>query len=498
MNKNDQKLVTKSMKIILKASPENNATWIALALFIKGLYFVGFIFLVSKPSILGHEHFLGYWGGDTYSYVAPIESFIKNLKYHPDYRMPGYTMPLFFIRVLFNHITSLNILIFLQYIYSSISCYYLARIAQMVFKSNQIFYYTFFLYLTVLSVHLYDGYILTESIHISSTIFFVYFLFKFYQSSQLIQIFISGCFYAHVVFLKPAYLPLFFISIIVLFFRWKAHPDQIKKLLLPFALFILPFFSLDIIWTARNYYTHKKIYFLHNGYEYPKIKQSPRGHLWKFCRDIGKSFTWEDKDALFYWLTADIGSLKTGKMDHMEPPNYIYTSKFNKDSLLKINSYYNSYIRETNDSLKEKYKNYINFNLKLYGDSFKKEKPLHYYVYTPFILFEEYIDTPFTYQNWKIFPFPKNWVMLFLGISYYVVLVFGSLGLICVMLKKTLRNDLPIVLVFISGYSLFLFPFILRLTENRYLAPALPFFVILASFIIALIVKKLTVLIKKQ
>ena len=479
------------VKNILKANPENKPLWIVLALLIKGMLFLGYVLLVTKSPIVGYENLLGFWGGDAPSYIYPIERFIKEFEYSPDYRMPGYAVPYLFIRMVFGHITSLNIIVFIHYIYSSISCYYLAKIAQMIFKSTEIFHYTFFLYLTALSVHLYDGYILTESLLISSTIFFVYFLLKFYESNRLIHIFISGCFYAHAVFLKPVYLPLFFVSIIVLFFKWKNQSEKPRKLILPFVLFMITFFSLDMIWAGRNYHINKEFNFLHNGYIYPEIGKSPRGHLWKFCSDVGESCFWEDKDALLCWLTAHPDSLKTGKMDYMEPPHYVYTSKFNKDSLLKINQYYYSYSRETNDSLKKEYKNYINFNLKLYGDSFRKEKPLYYYLYTPFNLFEEYIDTPFIYQDWKIFPFPKNWVMLFLGISYHLILVLGSFGLICVLLKNNLRNDLPIVLAFISGYSLFLFPFILRLIENRYLAPALPFFVILASFIISLIIKKL-------
>ena len=527
-------------RITEKLNPENKLLWITLALFVKGIYYIGLVFFITKTPILGYKNPLFIWTGDAASYIYPLETFLREFNYRIDYRMPGYAMPYLLIRLVFDFFTSLKVLIAIQCIYSAISSYYLAKIALMIFKSRQIFYYTFFLYLSLVSINLYDWHIFTESLLISSTIFFIYFLLKFYESDRLNHIFIAGCFYAHAVFLKPVYLPLFIVSIIVLYFKWTNQKKVIKKIVISFVLFMITFLFLDLIWTTRNYYVHKKFNFLHNGYEYPSIENSAEGQVWRFCRDVGRHFSWENKD-LFRWLATNPDSLGTEKMENIAPPNYIYTSEFNKDSLLKINKYFyeynlvlyketedylsqydeyhylindkiddnpiqidrshiiymTSYYKEKHSPLKAKYENYIISKLKLYGDSFRKEKPFYYYVYAPIVLFIEFIDTAPGYRNWNIYSSPKKWIVLLSGVTYYFVFILGVFGLVYVLFKKNFRNDLPFILIFISGYSLLLFPIILRYSESRYLAPILPFFAILASFMLNIFVRRLVTLVKK-
>jgi hypothetical protein len=111
--------------------------WITIALIVK---FVPFILLLHNKPL---NDIPGFWGGvqgDTYSYLAPIENFIKSGNYDPDFRMPGYGILFYPLLLLFTKAVACNIIIILQYIVAAVSVYYLALTAKNIFSSNKIFY----------------------------------------------------------------------------------------------------------------------------------------------------------------------------------------------------------------------------------------------------------------------------------------------------------------------------------------------------------------------
>ena len=166
-------------------NPSNWKFWLILAFILKGLLFVFCIFKEYHASKIGI-----WWGttGDSNTYLLPIENLIDHGKYYLDYRMPGYGifyLPLYF---LFSKVVAINILLALQLIVASISTYVLALIARKIFKTDAVFYITFYLYGLSIYANMFDETILTESF---TTSFFI--IISFSCDQFFFQQFFSFC-----------------------------------------------------------------------------------------------------------------------------------------------------------------------------------------------------------------------------------------------------------------------------------------------------------------
>src|SRR5580693_8486867 len=131
----------KVIKSIFLKDPESPWFWLTLALIVKGIF--PFIWLFHSPPPNDVPGFWGGIGGDTSSYIDPIDNFLKFGMYIPDFRMPGYGAVYLIFRLFVSKPAALNCLLILQYLLASLSVYIVSLTAKRIFESNTVFYFCF-------------------------------------------------------------------------------------------------------------------------------------------------------------------------------------------------------------------------------------------------------------------------------------------------------------------------------------------------------------------
>jgi hypothetical protein len=481
------------LKRVFLKDPANYWFWLVLALLIKGLPFI--ILLHNGPS--PDTVIPGIWGntasGDTFSYLGPIDYLLAHGIYSPDYRMPGYGFVYLIFRLLFSQTISCNLLILSQYLVAALSVYYLALAAKNIFNSTRIFYFTFYLFLISTYSNFYDSWLMTESFSTSFLIFSLYFFTLYFNSHRTKHLLLSGLFVTWVVFLRPALfpLPILFSFILIL---------QLRKNNLPFAkaalLFILPFLLAYSAWVGKISMNNKKFVPLATSYMYyPQDDSSfvkPMSEFiysWGGYADMmhqGSSLGW-----FGYYLT---GTKQSDYPDSL--PNYIYTSKFNKDSLLKLRQMVIALQDSTlNPTIVAAYQKKLTDKFNMYATSVREEKPYLYYIKaTLFRCLPRFLYGPETklyMKRGQAIGISGKVFENFYTIFYFAILLFGTIGMIVLLVNWSKFSYIILILSFIPIYTIIGHAIILRATNNRYFMPAWPFLLICAAYILSILYGKL-------
>src|SRR4051812_36913338 len=252
--------------------PSNWKFWLALALLVKTIFFI-FKILEPGESYNYYPQVFALGGGDSNSYIQPIENLLTNGSYYDDYRMPGYGWLYFVLRLMLPMTGALNMMVIIQLILSAISVYVLALIARKIFQRDSCFYVCFFLYLISTFVSLYDYQLLTESFCTSALIFSTYFLLTANEAKG--KLLLSGLFLTWSIFLRPVMAPILLIFGIYFFFkieRKKTGPSssQWSKLF----VFMIPLILIDGSWVLRNYCKYKEVIPLTRSVFYPGFEKT--------------------------------------------------------------------------------------------------------------------------------------------------------------------------------------------------------------------------------
>lgn len=448
-------------------------------------------FILLLPN--NNQEVIGFWGEtptDSQSYISPIENFIENGNYTPDYRMPGLGIMLFPFLYIFKKHVALNLFIVFQLIITAISSYVLSLIASKIFNSKRISMICFIVAVLSTYQNTYDTNILTESLCISFLIFSVYFLLKSSDSKKNIHILISGIFLTEVIFLRPVYIPLLAIfSIYLLLLNFKRNKLLSIKLAL---LFILPFFVIDGIWIARNFNKHKRIIPLTKTVYYPHVEDSYWRAAIKFVQAWGGDYQYWLPNAEIRWFTY---KLKNGPGHSIrqlpnELPNYIYTSQFNRDSLLGL---VNLMVQLENIPVNEKIKqdsldDLITYKFDSYRASIIKEKPFLFYIKSPIIHLKKFLvhsgaQYLFDESIHDISLF-KLAVKCFYSFCYWTILILGISGGIWALFIEGVNKFKSLVVFGLPIYSIIIHSLIFKSAETRYLLPSFPFLIVFTSFML--------------
>lgn len=463
--------------------PDKWKIWLFIALLVKTSFFLFKVFGESKFLNTTYLNTFASDGGDSTSYIEPIENLITFGNYLDDYRMPGYGWLYFLLRLFLPISSSLNVLVILQLVLSVLSVYILAQISLLLFKKQSYFYFTFLLYGISTFVSLYDHVLLTESFCTSSLIFSFYFLLKSENSksnSLLTGLFITWC-----IFLRPVLAPLLILfSLYVLCKNRKATLNLLAYNWKMFFIFILPFLIIDGLWTARNFHKYNRIYPLTKSVYYPETEESYFGSLIRFMNAYGGSIVWWEPGSDITFFRPAPGYIK--KKIEVKPPQYIYTSKFNFDSLVVVKNL----IDELNNPLTEnRSKSIITANVKRmldsYSTSIKDEKPYLYYIFSRFRVMKSFFVHSGTYNLFQKCSFELNKFELFIKIFYSLLYVWvallGFFG--CFLLFVSgIKNIDYLLLSTVGLYIALVFPFLLKMDESRYFVPGYPFFVLAGVF----------------
>ena len=439
------------LKKILFQPSTNWKFWLLIALFIRGAFFFLQIHIFHSKT---------YWGiteDDTFTYLSPIESLIDKGKYDPDFRMPGYGiiyLPLYF---LFSRIAAYNILLLIQLLLSAISVYVLAITTEKLFKQPFFFYAVFYLYALSYNVCTYDSTVLTESFTTSFLIILVFFFIRYFENrNSTAYLVISGVLLTWVIFLRPVFVPIMFLFLLLLFFL---NVGTKKQILIACITFISPFILIDGAWIVRNYIHYKKIIPLTNGLYLPGYDNGYFQAANEFVESWGGGYA------------RDYNGLNN-------MPSYIYTSKFNADSLKKLNDLTIAF-DTTNLTAAEKsrYLNLIRKKFNVYAQSVKEEKPFLYYVKAPISNIRTFIGMS-TMLNLlffiKTYGYPFSIVISWI---YYIVVISSFFGIL-LLLKQSSKKPILLIIYGIPLYIVFIHCVVLRLPHNRYLVPVYPFLLI--------------------
>jgi hypothetical protein len=465
-------------KIFFK-NPYSPFSWLILGLIVKGLLFLGVI--LNHP----YHDIAGIWGAtqaDDSSYLDPIDNLIHFGTYTPDFRMPGYGLPYFLFRLMFAQAGACNALIILQLMLASASVYYLAMTVLAIFKNNSIFYLTFYLYLFCSYSNFFDAYICTESLCTSTLIFSVYFFTRYFEKQKNKFLFYAGLLATWAMFIRPVFGGILAACCgILLFQKNKDLKIKVKSIF----IFLTAFILCEGYWIYRNFQVHKEfIPFTTTGAFYPNEATSYLEPLFYFAQSWGGVCSFTDKPVDVDWFQYHYPGLKP--ITHFDSlPDNIYTSAFNKDSLIQLKrmilALQNLSIDTTTASI---YQNELMTKLNVYRLSVKKEKPFVYFVQAPFKMIGVMLYGPVTrlyLDRGQSVPIFGKLIIEFNYFIYILILLTGLMGIICSILFGTRERRYLLIIPFIPLYTILVHPFIFRFFDNRFLMPAFPFLIICSA-----------------
>lgn len=467
----------------------NKWFWLGLAFVIKLFFFLYFLHQYDKSLFDFNSQVIGQSTGDTWTYLNPIDNFLCNGEYAPDFRMPGYGAIYLFFRFFFNPLLASNLLIVLQLLLASVSVYCLALTAQYIFKSEKYFFITFLIYLFSSYPSYFDVLLVTESFSISSLIFNIYFLIQYQQTRKSQWLFVSGFLLCWCIFLRPVFFPLLILQLFYLFFFFsKVRIFAFRKKLLLLLLFMLPFICAESVWVASNYSHHKRFIFLTQSINYPWADKD-----FVAVRDFVSAWggdAYYEPNAEIFWFEyhRELFNLSTEDIQKIKFPQYIYMTKFNYDSLVAVKNYI-KLSHDTTLSVNQRnfYQLKVTDKLNQYSQLIKNENPAVYYLYAPVKMLGRFIFQSGSHF-WFFRPFStlnifEKYIKLFYSMLYWTIIILGSAGCFAIIIKHVRDFNLKFVITFIPLYFILVHPIFLRLPEERYIIPAYPFLTVIAVYV---------------
>lgn len=448
------------MKLNLRTG--NYLFWICIALFIKGIFF----WLQVCLNYNTNQPLLGYFTNDSHEYYDSMNSFYETGIYTPDVRMPGLGILFLFFRMFFERNTVLDIILVLQWLVSSVAIYALSITVVKFFRKEAVFYFVFFLIILTHYIFLWDVVLLTESLCISFFIFSIYYLKRFLDESERKFLFLAGFFLTWCVFLRPVFLLFYGLLTIFLFIYFIRKKTGVKQLIIYGILFLGLFMLLDSIWTVRNLKVKNKFTFLNDIDGYAKISTTdPLPAVYLFLEAWGGDLENErhwfemDKDLDYRYRDTTL-------------PNYIFTSQFNKDSLVFVRNQIKTYKLYRRDSIV----GLINNSLQRYTHSIKTEKPLLYYIGAGFVNLKKmmmmgYCNYDQLNKDFGKLSFVSKVYRLERAILFYLIFLIGFIYSIVYVFSKN-KEPLLKVLVIIAHVNLIYIAFFFRTAEFRYVLPS--------------------------
>jgi hypothetical protein len=434
----------------------------------------------------------GFWGTcgmeDWSEYLQPVENLIFKGSYSPDLRTPGYGLAFLIPRLLFDRATACNILIIFQLLMGIISAYLLAQTAYNIYKTRLSFILTGIIYSLCLTISSTETRIGSDSLAISFSIFAVYFLLAYLDNFKFYQILLSTFFICWTIFIRPIMGILWAAMIFYLVVSFIQSRNT--KLILPVIIFIFSFIVLDSVYMIRNYRNFNQLrplgnlniyYFSNNNFNSEISNQA----IVSFVTSWGGDYAYWDPSAEIRWFGINernfekYGSKKLETYDR-ELPDYIYTSEFNKDSLLVLKNRINKIQSRTlNRQKNREYCAYVNKKLFIYTNSVKKDKPLIYYIYAPLRITAKFVFNHGTQglignKSFNNLNLLEKILKISVSITNLSIVIFSIFSILFSIIKRQTFKGLFIPLSFVILYVVEICC-ILRSSEIRYKLPVYPF-----------------------
>ena len=298
-----------------------------------------------------------------------------------------------------------------------------------------------------------------------------------------------------------------FIRTIFLLYAIKNKMHFLK----PLFIYSLAFILVDGAWIIRNYKVHRQFVPLTQYVHYPYVGDSYMEHDLEFVQSWGGAADLPDPHSAITWFGGILFPGRTEIKEYDSIPDYIYTSKFNKDSLYKLRSKVKAFIALQKPSVDSFYKstdsnwfkafsilyhplkpvspaaaalqNNIDEQFDRYKNSIKEEKPFLYNVTSRVSLLKKFLfENNAQYFKRGQIPGLGKFMVIFYYYSYLFLLFFGIIGIVLLCWKGVNSNILLLLLCTIPGYDIIIHPLVVKLADNRYLLPVWPFIIVCATY----------------
>lgn len=249
------------------------------------------------------------WGGDTFSYLDPIENLLGHGTYAQDLtrldtyagRMPGYGLVYGALRLLLAPAAAADGLVLLQVLLGLGALYCLARLAQRATRQQQAFQWTALLFALNAFTPAFDVRLLTESFATSALIIGLYTLLKGRERNAVALFMLAGLWLGWSVFLRPFLAPLLVLLALGSVLALRRRVSWQRATVLGAGL-LLPFLVADGAWLARNWPWYQRLVPLQSnswaGYRTaPAIAEASQ-----FVGIIGEEPTWWHPTSDLAWL----------------------------------------------------------------------------------------------------------------------------------------------------------------------------------------------------
>lgn len=443
------------MKLNLKTN--NYVLWILLALLLKGLYFWSHIYLnysLNKP-LLGHFTY------DSNDYYSSMNHFYLNGVYSPDERMPGVGIIYLLFRPFFEHNTVLNLILVLQWIVTSIAVYVLSLLIERLCKKDTIFYYVFFLSTLTHYLFVWDTFYLSESFCLSSFIFALWYLYRYYETGGNKHLFISGAFLAWCSFMRPVFFIFYAIIILFILLQLLREKENFRNVFMKVILFTGVFILIDSMWLWRNLKVNDRVIPLNDIAWYSETNDSTFiPALYLFLESWGG-----DLEGEMHWFEVENVNYE-GRDTTL--PAHMYTSAFNRDSLVtlkqKIKQYKAAPTKELNRA--------IDLTFQRYARSVKEEKPMLNYFGSGFIYLKKLLFTDYlNFEKMNNMPLARRFVSYMVSLLFYLIFFTGFVCSMILLFKKQTHPILK-MLSLLAITNILYIAFFFRTPEFRYVLPS--------------------------
>ena len=453
-----------------------HSRYLFVGLLIKGIFFWYF---VRDTAALPHTGTWALWDADTWEYVDPVESYLSGNGFQPDHRMPGYALVYLLFRSFLSPTASADVITLLQLLLATVTCYALARGLTVVTGRRSLFWPAYGLLLVSAFHSMVELVLVNESFTTSALAlhWVAYILFR--RTGRRRWLVASGALVAWAIFMRPVYGPLIGL---VPFIEFIQRGATWRRRITVTALFVAPFALADALWVIRNNRAYGGFHPLTNHGPYnPSFSAMPYyGVIWFVQAYGGHCYFWDPKaDILWYGFEEDAGAGRERPVPGIsEPPPYVYTSTYNRDSLIAFAEMMRHTRRPTTGQAeRDSLAGVIMRTARRYREAFAREHPFQYQVMARLRLLKH--ETVHS-GSATIFrhPFSGLNVMqkgykLFQSLLYWFVLVGGMVGGAWLLLRF---RSLPegAILGAMVIYGVLACPFIMRMAEIRYLIPVYP------------------------
>jgi hypothetical protein len=480
-------------------------SWIAIGLALKVVMAVYFV--SQNPADPLRDRWGMYREGvDAESFLRPAENLLTSGEYIQDRsepatavrRLPGYGLTYLLFRAPTSPETGRRLLAAFQVALGGLSVYVLAAAAGRAFRSRTSFLVTFAVFGAQSFTSVWDTVLMTESLAASVAVGMVALLVSYLGRGRPHQAFLIGALFVALYNLRPVTAPLGVLLVVFVWCAARRHGDvagsrrrQVVAAILVSAAPLM----FEGAWIARNFGRFGRLVPLEINYlagvdftlgpdnpSYPTIKDVQL-HALRWVNAVGGDLIWYRPGTLGAWLHANAPF--SDETRHPEPR--ILTPDYDAAAVTNAR---NQFVRFLSMDRAERASDEgrrlglaVIGSFDAFTESYRRTRPLAYWfgnrarmvahlvahsgtLYLPLPAGAELLHDPVALA-----------VKLLGGLTYWVVVVFGTVGTLLALRRRSLELALFAAL---PAYTVIVLPMV-GILEPRFLVPAFPPLVVLAG-----------------